>query len=97
PPWTSKVSSPDNAPRSNTLVQTVKKVSGSAAASTSLKPSGIGRQLPAGATQYSAYPPPGVNAQTRSPIFSEVPARSPSTISPATSSPGKSEAPGGGG
>ena len=34
PPWTSSVSPGFSAPRSNTLVQTVKKVSGTAAAST---------------------------------------------------------------
>jgi hypothetical protein len=38
-------------PRSNTLLQTVKKVSGKAAACTSLKPAGTGRHWSTGAAQ----------------------------------------------
>ena len=45
PPCTSSVSPAFSAPRSKTLVQTVKKVSGIAAASTIVRPAGIGRAL----------------------------------------------------
>jgi hypothetical protein len=41
-------------PRSNTLVHTVKNVSGIAAAVAQSSPSGTGRHWAAGATQYSA-------------------------------------------
>ncbi len=43
PPWTRKVSPAFSPPRSNTLCQTVKNVSGSAAASTIDSPCGTGR------------------------------------------------------
>jgi hypothetical protein len=49
-----KVSPACRRPRSNTLVQTVKKVSGRAAASIIASLPGIGRHCGAGATQYSA-------------------------------------------
>jgi hypothetical protein len=54
PPWISSVSPACRRPRSNTLLQTVKKVSGRLAASTSLRPWGTGRHCATGATQYSA-------------------------------------------
>ncbi|MNV81913.1 hypothetical protein D3C71_1756100 [compost metagenome] len=54
PPCTSSVSPGCSAPRWNTLLQTVKKVSGSEAASTSDRPRGTGRHCATGATQYSA-------------------------------------------
>jgi hypothetical protein len=54
PPWTMKVSPACRRPRSNTLLQTVKKVSGSEAASMSLRPLGTGRHWPTGATHSSA-------------------------------------------
>ena len=54
PPWTSTVSPSAAKPRSNRLTQTVNKVSGIAAASVMRSTSGTGRQVPAGATQYSA-------------------------------------------
>ncbi len=43
PPWISSVSPGWSLTRSNTLLHTVKKVSGSEAASTSLRPLGTGR------------------------------------------------------
>ena len=49
PPCTRKVSPAFKAPRSNTLCQTVKKVSGTAAASTSDNDAGTGKQHTAGA------------------------------------------------
>ena len=54
PPWTSSASPDRSRPRSNTFVQTVKKVSGIAAALTSSRPLGVGRHCGNGATQYSA-------------------------------------------
>jgi hypothetical protein len=45
-------------PRSNTFVQTVKNVSGMAAAAIRSSPLGTGRHCGAGAAQYSAYPLP---------------------------------------
>ena len=54
PPCTRKLSPDLRAARSKTLLQTVKKVSGSDAASTSVMPFGIGRHCGAGAVQYSA-------------------------------------------
>src|ERR1043165_4158484 len=96
PPCTRKLSPERNFPRSNTLLQTVKNVSGSDAASTNESPRGTGRHCTAGAVQYSAYPPPATNAQTRSPIFhSRSPGPIPATV-PAISNPGVSETPGGG-
>ena len=67
PPWTSSVSPAARRPRSNTLCQTVKNVSGSAAASSIENPRGTGRHSGSAATAYSAYPPPGSSAQTASP------------------------------
>ena len=54
PPWTSTQSPSAANPRSNRLTQTVNNVSGIAAASISDSARGTGRQVPAGATQYSA-------------------------------------------
>jgi hypothetical protein len=54
PPWTSRVSPAFSAPRSKTLVQTVKVVSGIAAASTTVSPAGIGSAFDSCTTQYSA-------------------------------------------
>ncbi len=54
PPCTSSDSPRASRPRSNTLVQTVKKVSGMPAASITLTDRGIGRHCGAGAAQYSA-------------------------------------------
>ena len=98
PPWMRMVSPACSRPRSKTFVQTVKNVSGMAAASTMLNPRGTGRHCTAGAAQYSAYPPPATSAQTRSPGAQprDRRRRSP-TIVPATSRPGVSGAPGGGG
>ena len=54
PPCTRNVSPAFRPPRWKTLCHTVKKVSGSAAASASEKPVGIGRAWSAGVKQYSA-------------------------------------------
>ena len=54
PPCTSKVSPAARRPRSNTLAQTVKKVSGSAAACSIDRPAGTGSTWPAGTATYSA-------------------------------------------
>ncbi len=54
PPCTSRVSPAASRPRSNTLVQTVKQASGSAAAATRSTPAGSGRHCGAGTAQYSA-------------------------------------------
>ena len=54
PPCTSRVSPVCRRPRSNTFDQTVKKVSGRLAASTSLRPAGDGRHWAIGAAHNSA-------------------------------------------
>ena len=54
PPWTSRLSPGASRPRSNTLFQTVKCVSGNPAASPIDTPFGTGRHHAAGAVQYSA-------------------------------------------
>ncbi len=54
PPWTRRLSPGLRPARSKTLLHTVKKVSGSAAASVRLRPLGAGRHWAAGAAQYSA-------------------------------------------
>src|SRR5262245_299424 len=54
PPWTSSVSPAFNRPRSKALCQTVKKVSGIAAAVTSVRPGGTGSAWLSCAGQYSA-------------------------------------------
>ena len=54
PPWTRTQSPSAAKPRSNKFTQTVNKVSGIAAASARVSPSGTGRQVPIGAAQYSA-------------------------------------------
>jgi len=54
PPWINKVSPACKRPRSNTLLHTVKKVSGKEAASMSLKPWGTGRHWATGATHNCA-------------------------------------------
>ena len=54
PPWTSSVSPAFNRPRSKVLCQTVKKVSGIAAAATSVRPGGTGSAWLSCAGQYSA-------------------------------------------
>ena len=54
PPCTNRVSPFCRRPRSNTLLQTVKKVSGNAAASSSDRPWGTGRHCATGATHSSA-------------------------------------------
>ena len=54
PPWMSTLSPSVSLPRSKRLVQTVKNVSGIAAASRGLNPWGSGSACGAGATQYSA-------------------------------------------
>ena len=54
PPWMSTVSPAFRPPRSNRLVQTVKNVSGIAAASTMESPSGTGKHSGAAATAYCA-------------------------------------------
>src|SRR5436190_9804804 len=97
PPWIRIDSPAARRPRSNTLVHTVKNVSGMAAAATRSRPRGTGRHCGAGATQYSAYPPPATSAQTASPsCHSDTEDPTPAIV-PATSSPGMSDAPGGGG
>src|SRR3569832_1185102 len=95
PPCTSSVSPSLNCPRANTLLHTVKYVSGKDAPSMALSPLGSGRHCAKGAAQYSANPPPYTNAQTMSPFLKPLSDKSPSTCSPATSNPGKSDAPGG--
>ena len=64
PPCTSRTSPACRRPRSKTFVHTVKTVSGRAAASARSRPPGMGRHCTAGATQYSAYPPPATRAVT---------------------------------
>ncbi|MNE51891.1 hypothetical protein D3C80_1465400 [compost metagenome] len=54
PPWINTVSPALRCPRWNTLTHTVKKVSGIAAASIRLKPSGTGSALLSCTLQYSA-------------------------------------------
>jgi hypothetical protein len=54
PPCTSSVSPGASRPRSKTFDQTVKKVSGSEAASTIDRPRGTGSTCTSGVTQYSA-------------------------------------------
>ena len=54
PPCTSSVSPSARRPRSTTLAQTVKAVSGSEAACAMEKPAGTGSTCPAGAVTYSA-------------------------------------------
>jgi len=51
PPWISTDWPAASRPRSNRLCHTVKKVSGSAAASTMLNPAGTGRHCGSGAVQ----------------------------------------------
>src|SRR5512134_2944674 len=97
PPCTRKVSPALSRPRVITLSYTVNQFSGSVAASFSDSPFGTGRQCAAGTVQYSAYPPPGVSAQTMSPGFHCVTSDATSTTFPATSSPSSGDAPGGGG
>src|ERR1035437_2278172 len=97
PPCTRKMSPCVRRARSKTFTQTVKKVSGSEAASTRDSPLGIGRHCGAGAVQYSAYPPPATSAQTSSPTRHWVTPTPSATMLPETSSPGISDAPGGGG
>src|ERR1700744_2706677 len=88
PPCTSKVSSPFKFPLSNTLLQTVKKVSGNEAASSKLNAPGMGKHCPSGIAQYSAYPPPVVRAQTLSPTSQRLTLLPVSVMMPATSNPG---------
>src|ERR1700761_2067000 len=98
PPCTRKRSPALSQGRANRLAQTVKTASGNAAASVTETVLGTGRQHPALATQYSAYPPPGINAQTASPIFQRASTPVPtSAIWPETSIPSSGDAPGGGG
>ena len=98
PPWTSKVSPCCRRPRSNTLLHTVKKVSGSVAASTSLKPLGTGRHC---ADRRDAQLGIAAAGDQRADAVADLEAgvrqrrASPATISPATSRPGRSDAPGG--
>ena len=61
-----------------------------------LKPAGRSITLLSVATPYSAYPPPGTSAATRSPSRNRVTPSPSAAISPATYRPGKSEAPAGG-
>ena len=51
----------------------------------------------AGAEQNSAYPPPLISAQIRSPMLQALTSSATAMTSPAISSPGMSDAPGGGG
>src|SRR5690349_2552059 len=94
PPWTSTRSPDTSRPRSKRFVHTVKKVSGTAAASVGESAAGAGRICSTGTAQYSAYPPPATSAQTESPSRHRPDAR---TTVPDTSRPGRSDAPGGGG
>ena len=55
----------------------------------------IGMQFAAGATQYSAYPPPATSAQSASPTFHCVTPAPTATTVPETSMPRMSGAPGG--
>ena len=97
PPWISTDSPAAKRMRSKRLYQTVKKFSGTQAASASDSPGGGGRQKPAGAVQYSAYPPPGVSAHTVSPACHSVTPSPSAAMRPATSSPTIGDASGGGG
>src|ERR1700739_3791541 len=80
---------------------TVQAPSGNPAASTRSTPSGIGITWPAGTATYWAYPPPASRAQTSCPTDHSVtpePALAPiSEMTPDTSMPMISLAPGGGG
>src|SRR5262249_33588288 len=95
PPCTRNDSPGERRPRSNTLLHTVKKVSGREAASTGLIPFGIGRHWGTGAVQYSASPPPVTSAVTVSPTRNCFTPSPSATTLPASSSPGMSDAPGG--
>ncbi len=97
PPWTRNDSPLRSRPRSKTFIHTVKNVSGIPAAATRSTPPGSGRHCTSGATQYSAYPPPDTSAQTRSPSRQRATLSPHSAITPDTSRPGISLAPGGGG
>ncbi len=97
PPWMRIDSPAAKWPRSNTLVHTVKYVSGMPAARTISNPYGTGSACGAGALTYSAYPPPATKAHTWSPSCHCVTPWPTAAIVPATSSPGRSDAPGGGG
>src|SRR3546814_19778308 len=69
PPCTSNRSPFCNPPRSNTLLQTVKKVSGKAAASLKDRFSGTGKHCSSRTQQYSAYTTPLTNAPPLLPGF----------------------------
>src|SRR3989442_5519323 len=97
PPWM-RIDSPGfSRPRSNTFVHTVKNVSGMAAAATKSNPRGTGRHWGAGATQYSAYPPPVTSEQTRSPARHSWTPGPVCSMVPAISRPGMWDGRGGGG
>src|SRR5512134_35437 len=88
PPCTNKDSPFLSFPLSKTLLQTVKTVSGSEAASTKDRFDGIGRHCPSGTVQNSAYPPPETNAHTLSPTFHLEELSPKETTVPAISRPG---------
>src|SRR6201998_2522624 len=76
---------------------TVHATSGNPAASMRSTPSGIGITCPAGTATYSAYPPPASSAQTSGPTGHSVTSEPASAMTPDTSMPMISLAPGGGG
>src|ERR1039457_1702933 len=96
PPCTRMLSPAVRCPSWKTLAQTVKKVSGMPAASCMEIPRGAGRHCTPGARQYSAYPPPGTSAQTRSPSRQPESGAAAAMV-PATSNPRTGDVPGGGG
>src|SRR3569832_1307639 len=93
PPCTSSVSPSLNCPRSNTMLHTVKYVSGKDAPSMALSPLGSGRHCAKGAAQYSAYPPPCTNAQTITPFLKPLSDKTPTTSTQTTTKPDKTDAP----
>ena len=89
PPCTSSVSPAFSPPRSNTLCQTVKKVSGSAAGLGQVKPAGTGSALLSCTDAIFGIAAAGDSAQTWSPSFQRVDAGPSAATSPATSRPGQ--------
>ena len=88
PPCTSRVSPARSWPTWTRLEYTVQVVSGSAAASTTLRPAGTGSTWPAGTATFSAYPPPAISAHTSSPGCQPVTSAPVAAIRPETSIPG---------
>jgi hypothetical protein len=95
PPWTRNRSPARSPPRMKTLDQTVKKVSHRQAASRRSIPAGTGRAWAAWSGVFGIAAA-GQQRADRSPTFQRVTPGPMAATSPAASSPGRSEAPGGG-